>query len=430
MGKHALISAFFWFLLLPGLSLGGQAGQKASAFFGDQPPGFTLDILGNADMNWIIDARDLNRVSAIIQGTARPTPYADADGNGRIDPDDLNCIRSLINGTCRSVTVVDATGEKIPIALPGDRKRRVVTLAPWATRTLVQLGVQDTVVGVDTYTARGSKYTGQFAFLKACPDLALATNVGTAAEPSKEVLAALSPDLILAGRAKPDQVRVLKTASGCPAVYQPRDSLDGEDYAIENGPYENWLTLGYIFGRQDRALDIIGFCQGQFQEIREKTAGLSPSERRTIWYCSGKINRGSRHYSPIRLAGAHMPSAQGRPFFGEVQLEQVFKWDPDIILVQYWPHLAAMIEDTRKDQTLSLLRAVKSGQIFFIRNGRIGYDAAFSAAETWYIAKIAYPRCFADVDVAARADQMLEFFYGEPGLYTWEITQRPVFHTW
>lgn len=389
---------------------------------------FVLDIYGNADMNCVIDTADLDYVNAVIEGRAQPTKYADADDNGVIDQKDLSYIETLINGTCKSLTLIDSSRTKVKINLP---VTRVVSMAPWATRTLVQLNAQDTLVGMDAYTTtKGSKYAGQFAFIKASPRLMSLTNIGTDIEPNKEVLASLHADMILAGRIKPDQAEVLKKTSGCPVLFQPRDNMTGVDYAIDNGPYENWLSMGYVFGKRKRAREIISFCEQEFEEIRARTSTLSGKEKRTAWYCSGKINRGSRAYSPILISGARMPSANGEQFFGEIQLEQVLKWNPDVIFVQYWPHLSGMIDDIRKDKTLSLLNAVKNNEIVFLRNGRLGPDSAFNAAETWYIAKNVYPERFGDINVEERANKVLEFLYGTPGLYTWEITERPVFKTW
>ncbi len=416
-----LIFLVLWLSWIPAqVAMAAQPSAAADRF------GFMLDIYGNADMNWTIDSADINYVYAVIKGTAPVTPYADANRDGVVDKNDLASIQALMDGTARSISLVDRSGATVTIRLP---VTRLVTLAPWGTRTLVQLGVQDIIAGIDAYTAKGSKYAGQFAFLKACPKLSDRINVGTSGAPNKEVLAALHPDLILAGQVKADQAEVLETASGAP-VFQPRDNLNGRDYAIENGPYENWLTLGYIFGKQDRALNIINFCENEFGMLKSRISALSKAEKRSAWYCSGKINRGARIYSPILLAGGTMPSAANAPFFGEIQLEQVLKWDPDVIFIQYWPHLAGMIDEIKKDPTLSLLKAIKTGQAVFLRNGRIGYDSAFSAAETWYIAKILYPEQFRNIDVEKKANHMLEFFYGTPGLYTWEITNHPVFRTW
>ena len=388
---------------------------------------FVLDIFGNADMNWTIDTRDRDYVRAVIEGSAAPTKYADADGNGVIDADDLAQIQRLLDGNPESITLIDSSGTQMTIDMP---VKRVVSMAPWATRTLIQLRAQDTLVGIDAYTVKGSRYSGQLAFLQACPGLGTLTSIGTAAEPNKEVLASLDADMILAGRVKPDRAKILKQISRCPVVFQPTINMNGADYAVDNGPYENWLTMGYVFGKVERARSIIDFCEQEFAAIGAGTGMLAEKEKRSAWLCSGKLNRGSSAYSPILMAGAVMPFAGEKPFFGEIQLEQVLKWNPDVIFVQYWPHLSGMIDEMRRDKTLGLLKAVKNNDVFFIRDGRIGYDAAFCAAETWYIAKAVYPEFFQDVSVEDRANRMLEFLYGAPGLYTWEITARPVYKTW
>lgn len=425
-----LIFLIFGLIFLPGLtslaspSLKNVESDREGSI---QQYEFVLDIYGNADMNWIIDDADLEYIEAVIKGTAHETQYADADGDGIIGPKDLAKVKEIIAGKAKSITVIDASGSRVTIQLPVNR---IVTLVPWGTRTLVQLGVQSRIVGIDTYTTRGSKYADLLVFLRVCPWLTDLTNLGTSDAPNKEVMASLHPDLILAGQIKGDQIEILKKTSGCPSVFQPRDSTRGTDYAIENGPYENWLTLGYILGKKDRALDIIAFCEKEFREIGDRLKNLTRTQKKTAWYCSGKINRGSWMYSPILLAGGAMPSEEGTPFFGEIQLEQVLKWDPDIIFVQYWPHLSGMIKEIKNNKVLSFLKAVKNNQLIYLRNGRLGHDSGFSAAEVWYIAKILYPDRFMDINVEQRANKVLEFLYGTPGLYTWEINKRPVFKIW
>lgn len=425
-----LIFLIFWLSCLPTLPAGAWASSTLPGADnnGSAPRfGFTLDIFGNADMNWIIDRADLEYAKAVINGTAPETLYADADGNGSVGPEDLDCIQDLLDKKAQSMTVVDSSGERVKIFLPVSR---VVTLAPWGTRTLVQLGAQKKVVGIDMYTAKGSKYAEQLAFLQACPRLSTLTSIGTSAAPNKEVLASLQPDMILAGQITPGEVQVLKTTSTCPSVFQPNANLKGEDYAIENGPYENWLTLGYILDKCDRAHEIINFFENEFRQIQTRIETLPEAEKRTAWFCSGKVNRGSPVFSPIVLAGGTSLTADGKPTFGEIQIEQVIKWNPDVIFVQYWPHLSGMIDEIKTNKTLSLLKAVKTDQTVFLRNGRLGTDPAFSAAETWYIAKVLYPKRFADINVELRANKVLEFLYKTDGLYTWEITKRPVFKTW
>ena len=49
---------------------------------------FTLNIFGNANMDYIIDERDIAYIEDIIGGSKEPTDLADADGDGNID---ANC---------------------------------------------------------------------------------------------------------------------------------------------------------------------------------------------------------------------------------------------------------------------------------------------------------------------------------------------------
>ena len=65
-----------------------------SAAAGDQgEKSFILDIFGNANMDELINAKDITYVEGILNGANKQTDLADANQDGKIDQADIDWIK-------------------------------------------------------------------------------------------------------------------------------------------------------------------------------------------------------------------------------------------------------------------------------------------------------------------------------------------------
>lgn len=148
--------------------------------------------------------------------------------------------------------VVDAAGRAHPL---GDPPRRLVSLVPAATETLVALGAADLLVGRTDYD-RGSE-------LRALP------SVGGGLQPNMEELLALEPDLVVrfAGPSDPGTPERLDRAGIPHFAVRPDGVADVREMIVE---------LGSLVGRRRAAAALVDSLEARLARVRAAVAGREP----------------------------------------------------------------------------------------------------------------------------------------------------------
>ncbi len=218
--------------------------------------------------------------------------------------------------------VTDDAGREVRLARPA---RRVISLVPSVTETVVALGAADRLVARTRYDRE--------------PALADLPSLGGGLDPSLERLIALRPDLVVAWSARDDRtLRPRLSSAGIP-VY----SAAVEDTA---GVFATIERLGRLLGRVEAADSLAG-------AIRDSLAAVAaeplPGRRPTALYLIDG--------DPPRAAGAAsfigelIEVAGGRAAFPElaeawpaVSLEAILERDPDIVLLPVGPGLPGAAE--------------------------------------------------------------------------------------
>jgi iron complex transport system substrate-binding protein len=104
-----------------------------------------------------------------------------------------------------------------------------------------------------------------------------------------------------------------------------------------------YLAAGELLGRQARAAELADYCRKVVHEVAEKVAAIPPARRRRVYYAEGPTGleteaHGSAHSETIDFVGglnvAEVPAESG---YGHIQvsMEQVLKWDPEIVIAGY-----------------------------------------------------------------------------------------------
>lgn len=148
--------------------------------------------------------------------------------------------------------VVDAAGRVFP---PGPAPRRILSLVPSATETLLALGLGDRLVGrTDFDTA---------AALSALP------SVGGGLEPSLELVVALAPDLVVrfAGQTDPRTPARLDDLGIAHVAVRPE--LTDDALAVIR-------DLGVLTHRRAAADSLLEGIRAQLETVRQQVAGLPP----------------------------------------------------------------------------------------------------------------------------------------------------------
>ena len=147
-------------------------------------------IYGNANEDDILDMRDVTCIKQVIFGKVPETTLTDANYDGKISMLDIGQTKLIILDKEKKLTLVDMADRTVTVPRPIER---VVSTSIDASRTIVQLGEADKLVGVpsgrfkrfETLIA-GTAYSQ----LKELPDIGLFFN------PNIELIVSLKPDVI------------------------------------------------------------------------------------------------------------------------------------------------------------------------------------------------------------------------------------------
>ena len=93
--------------------------------------------------------------------------------------------------------------------------------------------------------------------------------------------------------------------------------------------------------------------------------------------------------------------------------ESIVAWDPDVIFLD--PGNLALVNDEYKANPgyFDTLRAVREGRVYScISFNNYSTNVGYALADAYYAGTVLFPERFADVDMAAKTDEILEFLLG------------------
>jgi iron complex transport system substrate-binding protein len=225
-----------------------------------------------------------------------------------------------------------------------ERPRRIVSLGPTITEKLYLLGVEDRLVGVTTYCTRPAV---------ACSK----EKVGSVTQVSIEKILDLRPDLVLAtSLMEARAVRSLKRLGTAVAIFNEPAS-----FAEMNSQF---IDLGKMVVREDRARKIVQVAERRVARIREKVSGLS-APKVFIQIGSKPLFTATRHSflnDMVELAGATNIAYNAKAGF--YSREEVLARNPDVILIT---GMGIAPENEKKVwQRFKALNAVRNNRIFML----------------------------------------------------------------
>ncbi|NLX02904.1 MAG: ABC transporter substrate-binding protein [Syntrophomonadaceae bacterium] len=268
-------------------------------------------------------------------------------------------------------TVVDQNGRTVKI--PTKIERVVVTsILPLAAVYFLANGSCSKLVGVHP----ACKSAAENSMLKIlAPEIMQAESDFIKGEDLNiEELMKLKPDVVFYRGNNEKELKLLE-AAGIPAIaVQPMARPDGNTVEILN----SWVKLvGEVMKLETRADEIINYGREVEKSITNKTANLTEQEkpRALIIYRldEKKIEvAGSNFFGNywLRTTGAQ-DVAEDIKMLGQVNMEQIYKWNPEIIYItNFTPTLAEdLLKNTIKGQDWSKVAAVQKGQVYKIPLG-------------------------------------------------------------
>jgi iron complex transport system substrate-binding protein len=383
--------------------------------------GYTLYVLGNANMDETVDEMDIAYLEGIIDGTNEVTELADANYDGNIDAQDLDQIGRIIDGSADSLTVIDSANRTVTVSLP---VKAAAGLHTSPCREFCMLGVEDRVVAVTSYI---------FDDPLMYPRLLDKADIGTIYEPNFEVIAEANPDLLVTTPGTYlDSVLETVEPMGITVV-----SLDlAKPFRYD----EELALLGMIMGKEVRARDFVDWRSCTMDLIVERTSSLGEDKARVFSTSISNVWKGETEFAP-GLLSSHMilenggaeDISSGYPSGQKLGMEWILDQYPDaIVLASYNTEdgLGYTITDDDKaaiswqrvmeSDTFSKTRAAKEGRVLILSyygTASGGQDPLGAA----YLARWLYPELFEDLNPADLHREYLEEWMGIPyqGVYSY-----------
>jgi iron complex transport system substrate-binding protein len=326
------------------------------------------------------------------------------------------CLAALPRGgeAGQSYEIVDSLGRKVTLPAKVDR---VISLEPEATRIIVALGAGDALVGIDFFL-RNHDQVFPLVFPRGAR-LPVVSNQGQ--ELNYEEALRLRPDLVIASPSEAWSAGTMAKKLKVPVAALASLGRFGDLFMeIE--------VLGKALGRQDRAAELVSYLRARLDEARKagKTAGKgspAPSVYLSFW---GSLVRTPVSYEPVEAAGGrNVASGLVSDHLGTaaltVSLEQLYVWDPDIILIQghYPPNERRVtVDDVLRDPRLASLRAVRNGRVHYTFGFWYWWDPALVAIETLYLARLFAAEALPPAELARMGEEVFRDIYGIEGAFT------------
>ena len=185
-----------------------------------------------------------------------------------------------------------------------------------------------------------------------------------------------------------------------------------------------------MVGKEDRAEAVIEFIEGQIKDLVSRTADVPDSGRPSV-FVGGVAFKGPHGYQStepayppfmfvktnnlaydVRLSGKELRHS-------DVAKEMIVQWNPDYLFLDLSTLQlgdgAGGLHELKTDPSYQTLTAVQEGKVY----GLLPYNwytqnYGSILANAFYIGKLLYPDRFADVDPAAKADEIFTFLVGKP----------------
>ncbi len=327
-----------------------------------------------------------------------------------------------------TVTITDMIGREITVA-PGSYQR-VVCIGAGALRMYSYIGDTALLCGVEdidntTLADRPKMFDGVarpyvlaygdvFAALPSC-------GVGgpNAQAAEAEKILSCQPDIIISEYEDVEKADALQQQVGVPVITL-RAGVDGVFAEAFPGSLR---LLGQLFGREDRAEELISFIESETAELTRRTADVAEADKPGVYIC-GLGNWGTTNHLMTAQSYAAFRVANIRNVVNDLATDGIQPIEAekfaalggsmDIMLID-----AAAVKNIaplyQEDPTLlDTCKAWQTGQVYL----EMAYNAYYTnyeiaLANTWFAAKCVYPDLFADVDMTAKTNEITKAFLGQ-----------------
>lgn len=312
-------------------------------------------------------------------------------------------------------TIIDHAGHEV--TLPAEINRIAITsITPLPSVYCMFEGSTDRLVGISPSSMAAAENS---LLAQIFPEITeIPTEFMSGGEVNIEELIAMEPDVVFYRDGNADEYEKL-TAAGLNAVAFSATQW-GSD-AIET--LEAWITLlGEVLGEEDRAAGITEYGRKLYDMIYERIAMVDESEKPRVLflykYGDGMIQTsGKNHFGQYwaDATGAVNVAGESDAAALEVNMEQIYEWNPDMIYVtNFAPYLEEdLYNNDIEGHDWSVVKAVQEKMVYKCPLGVYRWYPPSSDTPLMllWMAKTNYPELFSDIDLKAEMKEYYQKFY-------------------
>lgn len=330
----------------------------------------------------------------------------------------LSCTDDSVKNVRNMRTIRDLAGREV--SLP-EKVERVIAVGPGALRLVAYLGAIDKVVGIEARekTMMKNPWFRPYAHVldEAFFRLPVVGPGGPGKLPDFESVMVCKPDVIIAVFVDTAQANNLQAKTGIPVVCVSYGGL-----GTWNEEAQVSLTLlGEILGRERRAKELNAYIANLQCELAERTRAIIADDKRAAYFggisCKGPHGLASTEagYPPADMVNAvNVANASGKRGHLFIDKEQILVWDPDVIFIDIGSKdVLAQEFDAHRD-FYRLLKASKNQKVFsLLPYNYYNTNIELALINACFIGKCLHPDAFKDIDIKAKACDILSEFLGK-----------------
>ncbi len=194
----------------------------------------------------------------------------------------------------------------------------------------------------------------------------------------------------------------------------------GISYALLDGRFaaipRSYQTLGDLLGRPVRARELGQYAEDTMRSVTSRIERVPVERRPRVYYARGPAGLetglgGSINIEILDFIGLRLVSSQQPGGLALVSIEQVLRWDPDVIITIDQSFAATV----RSDPLWQGVRAVREGRVFLspkLPFGWVDFPPGVNRLPgLWWLGKVAFPALFPE-DLRQITRDFYRRFYG------------------
>ena len=290
--------------------------------------------------------------------------------------------------------VIDAKGREVVV--PESIERIAVTCMGGGTQTVCAFG------GADRLVVSPSMAKSAPLLLKIFPQIEDAVDAGTFDDVNIETIAAAEPDFCFVSSTS-DKGNAAIEELGIPTY-----TLSTANATVDS-MRNDYVNTSILLGAPELGETYTAFWDGIMDAVADAAATVPEDERLVVYRCGAEIT--AANHTPwagtwIEAVGGIIAAENGTT--GDVSVEQVAEWNPDVILT------SGDIEALLADDRIQDVAAIKNGAVYAAPKGTMGWDAPSPEVPlgfAWLGTQL-YPEAFSGIDVEAECIAFYKNFYG------------------